>query len=82
MFGITLMSAGVARIIEVCFVAPKFSPEPRNEDVDSEHTLAEASTPTVAVAPLLATPDVSPFRHLPPFVRLFPIRFNHDDIAD
>jgi hypothetical protein len=82
MFGITLMSAGIARVIEVCFVAPKLIPELRSEDVDSEHTLAETPTLTVAVAPSLETTNVSPFRHLPPFVRLFPIQFKHHGIDD
>ncbi len=63
-FGYTLMSAGLTRIIEVCFVAPKYTQDSTEGDAHSEHTLdasrdelsSSANTPTRA------------FRHLPPFV--------------
>lgn len=60
------MLAGVARIIEVSFVAPKFSPLPETgstDDSNSEHTLADSPSST---SPLWQS--VKAFRHLPPFV--------------
>ncbi|KAH8093242.1 hypothetical protein BXZ70DRAFT_949591 [Cristinia sonorae] len=60
-FGYTLMLAGVTRIVEVSFIAPKFTPESSTEDNNSEHTLADASSATGANA-------VKTFRHLPPFL--------------
>ena len=70
-FGYTLMLAGFARIVEVCFVMPRFAPVPgaaavtgtvQLEDDQSEHTLADGNV----------TEDGQPkgraFRHLPPFV--------------
>ncbi|PCH44534.1 hypothetical protein WOLCODRAFT_139059 [Wolfiporia cocos MD-104 SS10] len=66
-FGYTLMLAGVARIVEVCFVVPKFSPLPADAlasegDAHSEHTLAEE--PTAAAGASVGRA----FRHLPPFL--------------
>ncbi|TCD67381.1 hypothetical protein EIP91_012416 [Steccherinum ochraceum] len=63
-FGYTLMLAGLARIIEVCFIVPKFTPEsaPVADDNNSEHTLADASS-NVNSAHAVKT-----FRHLPPFL--------------
>ncbi|KAH9951105.1 hypothetical protein B0H21DRAFT_818596 [Amylocystis lapponica] len=64
-FGYTLMLAGVSRIVEVCFVAPRFSPldaAPSDGDSHSEHTLAEGSDAMVALGPVGRA-----FRHLPPF---------------
>ncbi|TFY82125.1 hypothetical protein EWM64_g1890 [Hericium alpestre] len=65
LFGYTLMLAGVTRIIEVCFVMPKFAPPgtiENGDDNQSEHTLADGSgrdeTPSKGRA----------FRHLPPFL--------------
>lgn len=59
------MLAGVARIIEVSFIVPKFTPESASsDDNNSEHTLADASNSTSAHA-------VKTFRHLPPFVRYY-----------
>ncbi|OJT03295.1 Protein YTP1 [Trametes pubescens] len=63
LFGYTLMAAGLARLIEVCFVAPKYTQDIVEGDSHSEHTLdgsredhaAASSSPTRA------------FRHLPPF---------------
>ena len=61
------MLAGVARIVEVSFVAPKYAPLPTDaastDDSNSEHTLAEASSGSSALYQ-----TVKAFRHLPPFV--------------
>ncbi|KAH9926980.1 uncharacterized protein B0H18DRAFT_1004819 [Fomitopsis serialis] len=62
-FGYTLMLAGLARIIEVCFVVPKYAPLEEG-DSHSEHTLAEGGRdegPTAASAGRA-------FRHLPSFL--------------
>ena len=64
------MSAGAARIIEVCFVAPKYTQDAVGDDAHSEHTLASAGgegarDETAAQGPARA------FRHLPPFVSSF-----------
>ncbi|KAH9940736.1 uncharacterized protein BXZ73DRAFT_98566 [Epithele typhae] len=65
-FGYTLMSAGVTRIIEVCFVAPKYTQDLSEGDGHSEHTLDGThydSTPASSTQnPMRA------FRHLPPFL--------------
>jgi hypothetical protein len=63
------MLAGAARIIEVCFLAPKFAAEGIDEDRSgSERTLAEmASIPAESNG--RATAGIA-FRHLPPFVSL------------
>ncbi|KAF9224160.1 hypothetical protein BS17DRAFT_780583 [Gyrodon lividus] len=66
MFGYTLMLAGAARIIEICFITTTSSATGSLDDNDSEHTLAPAlgnygesrSKATTARA----------FRHLPPFL--------------
>lgn len=78
------MLAGVARIIEVSFIAPKFAPLPPPasmhetgsltpaDDNNSEHTLAGPDAPSTAVnggAAGLWKP-VQAFRHLPPLVRV------------
>ncbi|GLB41596.1 putative protein of unknown function (Ytp1) [Lyophyllum shimeji] len=71
-FGYTLMLAGFARIIEICFFVPNFMPDAADDDNTSDHTLAERS-------PRFQTrPDISSesgkaaasraFRHLPPFL--------------
>jgi len=66
-FGITLMLAGAARIIEVCFLAPKFYPESPDEDSSgSERTLAEA--PSVLTESNGKATAGFAFRHLPPFL--------------
>jgi hypothetical protein len=63
LFGYTLMLAGLARMIEVCFVAPSYAPtgggDGMEDDRSSDHTLADSS---------LAAPKGRAFRHLPPFV--------------
>ena len=61
LFGYTLMSAGVTRIIEVCFVAPKYTQD-LADDVHSEHTLDGSREDPSTTSPMRA------FRHLPPFV--------------
>jgi hypothetical protein len=64
-FGYALMSAGIARIIEVCFLSPKSAQMPESgadEDASSEHTLADSSSLSGAASGKIA------FRHLPPFV--------------
>lgn len=67
-FGYTLMLAGVARIIEVSFIAPKYSPlhadAPSTDDSNSEHTLADG--PSTGGSTLYQTAKA--FRHLPPFL--------------
>ncbi|KAI0047144.1 hypothetical protein FA95DRAFT_1559395 [Auriscalpium vulgare] len=40
-FGYTLMLAGLARLIEVCFIMPSYSPLDGGEDDRSDHTLAD-----------------------------------------
>ncbi|THG93132.1 hypothetical protein EW026_g8023 [Hermanssonia centrifuga] len=65
-FGYTLMLAGIARIIEVSFITPKFTPitePPAADDNHSEHTLADS--PSSATGLYQA---VRAFRHLPPFL--------------
>lgn len=66
MVGYTLMMAGATRIIEVSFIAPKFTPlneSVTTEDNNSEHTLTE-NVPS-------SWQSVKAFRHLPPFVSPF-----------
>ena len=72
-FGNVLMLAGVARIIEICFVTTKSAAEVLDGDAHSDHTLAspgsglgysENGDSGKAVA-------ARAFRHLPPFVCLF-----------
>ncbi|EKM50570.1 uncharacterized protein PHACADRAFT_213483 [Phanerochaete carnosa HHB-10118-sp] len=67
-FGHTLMLAGVVRIVEVSFIAPKYAPLPADasstDDDHSEHTLADA--PASGSSPLYQS--VKAFRHLPPFL--------------
>lgn len=61
-FGNTLMLAGVTRIIEICFIVPRYTPEPTGDDAHSEHTLADGSS-AAATAQAVKT-----FRHLPPLL--------------
>ena len=66
-FGDTLMLAGVARIVEVSFITPRYAPLPDSgaaDDNNSEHTLADG--PASGNTPLMQS--VKAFRHLPPFV--------------
>lgn len=69
MFGHTLMLAGLARIIDVCFVTTSASAGPL-DDNESEHTLtpgtnAHGESRSKAKA-------ARAFRHLPSFVRVSP----------
>jgi len=69
-FGHTLMLAGLARIIEICFISTKAGAEVSDGDAHSDHTLADSGSglgdggshdngkATAAGA----------FRHLPPFL--------------
>ncbi|PPQ68312.1 hypothetical protein CVT26_006241 [Gymnopilus dilepis] len=61
MFGRTLMLAGLTRIIEICFFVPTFAPDGADDDNHSEHTLADGSTSTKAIA-------ARSFRYLTPFL--------------
>ncbi|KAG6909381.1 hypothetical protein DXG01_000824 [Tephrocybe rancida] len=67
------MLAGFTRIIEICFFAPKYSPEATDDDNTSDHTLAERS-PRFPPTSDTSSPEVGKaaasraFRHLPPFV--------------
>ena len=56
------MSAGLARIIEICFVAPKYTQDTAEGDAHSEHTLDATRDENGITSPSRA------FRHLPPFV--------------
>ncbi|KDQ61912.1 hypothetical protein JAAARDRAFT_525818 [Jaapia argillacea MUCL 33604] len=77
MFGYTLMLAGLARIIEICFVPPtRPSSDGRGQVVEpddsSDHTLAEAS-PQANLFPsgsqgVKRMDATRAFRHLPPFL--------------
>lgn len=67
MFGYSLMLAGLARIIEVCFISLPSSPRsdaPLLDDDDSEHTLAPSAPKGVATK----TNTSRAFRHLSPFL--------------
>jgi len=64
------MSAGVTRIIEICFIATKISPEGQDEDVHSEHTLSETPRQPAAFVSGNTKMALSAFQYLPPFVRL------------
>ncbi|KAH9964406.1 hypothetical protein BJV74DRAFT_870509 [Russula compacta] len=64
MFGHTLELAGVTRLIEVCFVAPSYTPADGVEDDRSDHTLADGAGTEAAGA----VPKGRTFRHLPPFL--------------
>lgn len=65
------MLAGVARIVEVCFIVPKYTPLSDTgsvsppDDNNSEHTLADGAGSSTNLG--LWKP-VQAFRHLPPFV--------------
>lgn len=78
-FGHTLMLAGLARIIEICFVSPT---EVSDGDSHSEHTLADTGLNSVnGDSPKAAAARA--FRHLPPFVRPFVVQItNSTDIFD
>lgn len=66
MFGHTLMLAGVARIVEVSFIAPKYAPlEVSDGDSHSDHTLTDTGREEMATGFGVAG---RAFRHLPSFV--------------
>ncbi|KAG5654001.1 hypothetical protein H0H81_008583 [Sphagnurus paluster] len=72
-FGHTLMLAGFARIVEICFFAPKYFPESGDDDSTSDHTLAERSPRFPPAAESSSTESGKAaasraFRHLPPFL--------------
>lgn len=69
------MSAGLARIIEICFVAPPKSqetPPSIDDDSNSDHTLADPLTPVASFhttkKDLPSSNAVQAWKHLPPFV--------------
>lgn len=68
MFGYTLMTAGLARMIEICFLpafpSPSTPQPPTDDDNNSDHTLHEE--------PIHGKKEksVRAFRHIPPFVRM------------
>jgi len=64
-FGHTLMLAGLTRIIEICFIVPRYTPEGAGDDANSEHTLADSSNSSSANT----AQAVKTFRHLPPLLR-------------
>jgi hypothetical protein len=69
MFGYSLMLAGLARIVEVCFIPLPFSPPseiPPLDDNDSEHTLAPPAPKDAGISTKINAARA--FRHLPPFV--------------
>ncbi|KAJ3483677.1 hypothetical protein NLI96_g6159 [Meripilus lineatus] len=67
LFGYTLMSAGIARIVEICFIVPKFTQsDPASSDNNSEHTLTEG--PNTVHNNSSNWHVVKNFRHLPPFL--------------
>ncbi|KAF9801266.1 hypothetical protein IEO21_10165 [Rhodonia placenta] len=66
MFGHTLMLAGVARIVEVSFIAPKYAPlEVSDGDSHSDHTLTDTGREEMATGFGVAG---RAFRHLPSFL--------------
>lgn len=74
-FGHTLMLAGLTRIIEICFLPTRFAPEHSVSDNDnqSEHTLGSGSGDVGAGGENAKMNAARAFRHLPPFVRVFPV---------
>lgn len=66
------MVAGFARIVEVCFFVPKYSPEGADNDNHSDRTLAESGR-SPGFSSLFDSgrkaAAAQAFRHLPPFVR-------------
>ncbi|KAF8956931.1 hypothetical protein BDZ97DRAFT_1925000 [Flammula alnicola] len=60
------MLAGFARILEVCFFAPSYAAETSDDDNNSEHTLADSTTPRNPSSAKAAASRS--FRYLPPFL--------------
>lgn len=68
------MLAGVARIIEICFLMPKYTSEQTSSsDNNSEHTLTEGQNGGNSTNWHV----VKNFRHLPPFVSRLPCFLCH-----
>ena len=65
-FGLALMGAGLARIVEVCFIMPSFDKE--SPSVDSDRHSDRTLGPSTPEPPRLYA--VQAFRHFPPFVSL------------
>ncbi|KAK7038692.1 hypothetical protein VNI00_010576 [Paramarasmius palmivorus] len=70
MFGYTLMLAGITRIIEICFFAPRYTNDIADEDDRSEHTLAgsEPNPSPYSLPNSDKTAAARAFRHLPPYL--------------
>ena len=79
-FGHTLMMAGLARIIEICFVPTRYSPDISVSDHDSqsEHTLGSGSGDVGGGgADNMKMNAARAFRHIPPLVCfLFSVQIN------
>ena len=68
-FGRTLMMAGLTRIIEICFVPTRYSPDISDHDSQSEHTLGSGSGDVGGSAADNTKMSASrAFRHLTPLV--------------
>lgn len=67
MFGHTLMLAGLARIIDICFFTTSSSTGSLDDD-ESEHTLTTGIS--AHGESRLKAKAARAFRHLPPFVRV------------
>ncbi|THH10483.1 hypothetical protein EW145_g1299 [Phellinidium pouzarii] len=65
-FGNVLMLAGMARIVEVSFVAPSFEKE--NHVMDSDHHSERTLSPPSSSSENMRLATVQAFRHLPPFL--------------
>lgn len=88
MFGKTLMLAGLARLLEVVYFYPKYTPlvqsppaEAMADDNASDHTLAEGRGTQTKDTKSTKEAAGTAFRHLPPFVspRLsYFVWFTHD----
>ena len=79
MFGYTLMTAGLARIIEICFLPSPSIPQPpgmvmstTDDEINSDHTLHEERP---ALQQSKKEKTIWAFRHVPPFVRNFFLRW-------
>lgn len=77
MFGYTLMLAGLARIIDICFITASSSTG--FDDNESEHTL---TSPMNAHGEAKSKAKAArAFRHLHPFVRVLCFIFTFDHFA-
>ncbi|KAF9446891.1 hypothetical protein P691DRAFT_803284 [Macrolepiota fuliginosa MF-IS2] len=66
-FGHTLMLAGVTRIVEICFFAPKTTPD-SDDDNRSDHTLDATGPQNQSMESGHPSAAARAFRHLPPFL--------------